>query len=146
MHSHRGAGMVDVIVALLLLAVAGVVFSATFPAGFSAVRQAGETKKAVALAQQKLEEVKALGYESLAYTNLRSANAIDAEPTGSPYAFTSVDNLSSSLAAATGTLTIEDYDQGIKRVTVAVRWEGGAINRTVTLRTLIADTRPWRNP
>src|SRR3972149_8690445 len=106
MRNRQGSGMVDAIVTLMLLALAGLLFSATFPSGFNAVRQGGETKKAVALAQMKIEQVKARSYESIEYTNLLAANLIDASPSTSPYSFTSVDNLTSSLASATGTLTV----------------------------------------
>jgi len=143
MRGCRGAGLVDVIVTLMLLSIAGIVFTATFPSGFSALRQSEETKKAVALAQQKMEQVKAMGYESLSYANLRAANAIDADPNTSPYEFTSVDNLSSSLASATGTLEISDYSEGVKQIITVIRWKSGGITRSVTVRTLIADKRPW---
>lgn len=146
MRNCRGMGMVDAMIALLLLAMAGLVFAATYPSGFSAVRQARETKRAVELAQKKLEQVKALGYESLTYTNLRTVNVVDVSPSSSPYEFTSVDNLSSSLASATGTLTIADDTASVKLVTVVVAWEGSGVNRNVTLRTLVADKRPFVEP
>lgn len=146
MRNCHGAGMVDAMIALLLLAMAGLIFSATYPSGFSAVRQARETKKAVALAQQKLEQVKSLGYESITYTSLRALNAVDISPTSSPYEFTSVDDLTSSLASATGTLTVVDDTASVKRVTVVINWDGGKVDRSVTMRTLIADTRAWKAP
>ncbi len=144
MRNRRGVGLVDAVVALLLLALAGVLFSATFPTGLAAVRQSGETKKAVALVEQKIEQVKALGFESLSYSNLRAANVVDAAPTDSPYAFTSVDSLSSNMAGATGKLVIDSDAPGVKRVTVSITWKGGAAAHDVTIRTLVADTRPWR--
>ena len=147
MLNRRGFGMVDAIVGLFLLAVAGVLFTAAFPIGFSATRQAGETKQAVTIAQLKLEQVKGLGYESLSYTNLRSSNppTIDDDPQESPYEFTSVDNLTSSLGSAVGTMSIADDTSSVKRVTVVIRWQGAnGIARSVTLNTFIADKRPWR--
>lgn len=143
MLGRRGVGLIDVMITLSLLAIAGVVFVSTFPAGFSALRQTEETKKAVELAQKKLEQVKALGYESLSYTNLRAANAIDEDQTTSPYKFTSVDNLVSALPASQGRLEITNYASGIKKISVTVNWVSGGNNRSVVVNTLIADKRPW---
>jgi len=147
MGNRRGIGMVDAIVSLLLLAMAGVIFSATFPSGFSAARQSGELKKAVALAQQKVEEVASLGYESLTYINLRSVSppAIDESPSSLPYSFTAASNLSSYLASPTGTLAIADEAAGVKRITATISWDGGGVTRTVTIRTFVADKRPCRH-
>jgi type II secretory pathway pseudopilin PulG len=146
MKNRRGSTLVDVTVALVLLAMGGLVFSATFPSGFSAVRQAGEMKRGLAIAQQKLEQVKALGYESLNYSNLRADNAIDTTNTSSPYEFTSVDNLSSSLAGAKGELYIDENSSnpGVRKVTVKITWTSGKANHDITLWTLIADKRPWK--
>lgn len=143
MRSSRGVGLIDVIVSLLLLSMAGVIYTATFPAGYSAMRQANDTKKAAALAQKKLEQVKALGYESLSYENLRAANAIDADQTSSPYYFTAVDDLASSLGDPKGTLEITNFDTGIKKIAATVKWESGGVTRTIKVHTLIADKRPW---
>jgi len=143
MRNRQGSGMVDAMVALMLLALAGLFFSATFPSAFKAIRQGGETKKAVELAQMKIEQVKTLNYESIGYTNLVAANLIDAEQSTSPYSFTSVDNLTSSLASATGTLTVTDNGSGTKHITVVVGWDSGGVNHNVTLNTYVADKRPW---
>ncbi|MEN6372808.1 MAG: hypothetical protein ABFD64_12445 [Armatimonadota bacterium] len=143
MRSNRGVGLIDVMITVMLLGMAGVIFTATFPTGHSALNQAEDTKKAVELAQKKLEQVKALGYESLSYTNLRAANAIDEDQTSSPYNFTSVDNLAKSLASSSGTLEITNYAAGIKKVVATVSWNSSGVARSVKVQTLIADKRPW---
>ncbi|HOK54820.1 MAG TPA: hypothetical protein PKV43_10170 [Armatimonadota bacterium] len=147
MHNRHGVGLVDAMISVFLLTLAGILFGAAFPIGFSAARQARETKLAVGFAQQKLEQVKALGYESLSYENLK-VYTIDETPSTSPYSFTSVDNLTSSLGeSATGELTIADYAAGVKRAEVVITWQGiKGQNRTVTMETLIADKRPWKEP
>jgi hypothetical protein len=127
----------------MLLSMAGILFSATMPTGFTAVRQAGETKKAVTLAQRKIEQVESLGYESLAYTNLRTAGVVDDSSSVSPYVFTLADSLSNVLPSADGTLDVSDEGGGVKRVTVVIKWKSDGVTRNVTLRTLIADKRPF---
>jgi type II secretory pathway pseudopilin PulG len=135
-------GLVDVMITLLLVMMAGLIFTATFPSGFNAVRQARETKKAVAIAQRKLEQVQALGYENLSYDNLRRDYVIDAEPSESSYSFTSMDDLDSSLASPEGKLSITEDTSGVKTAVVTIEWNNRG--RKIELRTLVADKRMWR--
>lgn len=147
MRSQRGIGMVDAMVALLLLAIAGVLFTVTFPPGFSAVRQARESERAVVITQQKLEQVRSLGYESLSYPNLRSGSVpvVDETPTEPPYSFTETNNLASFFSGAASTLDITDYSAHTKRVVATITWKSSSgVTHTVTTQTLITDKRPWR--
>jgi len=146
LKSKRGAGLVDVIVTVLLLGTCGIVFSTTFPAGITCSRQAQEYKIASAIAQQKIEQVRAVGYQSLTYILLQSAGTIDADPTSSPFEFTSVDNVDGQLSHGSGSLTVANYSSDIKQVTVTVNWRSSTVprNRVVQLITLIADKRTRR--
>ena len=144
MHSRRGAGLIDALVSILLLGTAGIVFSASFPAGFSALRQSSEATKATAIAQKKTEQVRSLEYGGLTYENLLAGGMVDVSPTSSPYTFTSVDNVGGELLSGDGTLTITDETADVKRVVVSVSWTSqNGIARNVTLTTLIADSTPW---
>ncbi|MEN6519898.1 MAG: hypothetical protein ABFD46_01940 [Armatimonadota bacterium] len=147
MRGNRGVGLIDVMITAMLLGMAGIIFAATFPSGLSMLRQTQETKKAVELAQKKLEQIKALGYESLSYGNLRAANAIDEDQAASPYIFTQVDNLDSAIPSSVGKLDISNYSEsgisGVKKISVTINWRSGTINRSITLQTIIADKRPW---
>ncbi len=144
MRNRRGTTLIDVMVGLVLLTVAGLVYSATFPAGFRAVRQGGESKKAVAIAQAKIEQVKLLGYENLNYETMQSQGVIDSASATSPFVFTSVESLTTQLPNPTGTLAISDYSVTTKLVVVTVNWRSDSITRSVTLRTLVADKSTYR--
>ena len=141
--SRRGVVLVDVIITLFLLAIVGAVFSATFPAAITASRQARDYKIATAIAQRKMEQLRAMNYESLTQPHLSSAGAIDPDDVTSPYSFTSVESVGGQLAGGTGEATVEDETSDIKRVQVTVKWEGpaGAGTREVELTTLFADRR-----
>jgi type II secretory pathway pseudopilin PulG len=140
-------GMVDAMVGLLLLAIAGILFTAIFPTGFSAVRQARESERAVVITQQKLEQLRALGYESLSYPNLRSGGVpvVDETPTTSPYSFTETDNLASFFSGVSSTLAITDDSTHTKKVVVTITWKSSSgATHTMTAQTLITDKRPWK--
>ncbi|MCL5103255.1 MAG: hypothetical protein M1133_03950 [Armatimonadetes bacterium] len=142
-RSRRGTGLVDVMVTLFLLGVAGIVFSAVFPTGFKAVKQGREYKVAATIAQRKMEQLRAMNYESLTYTLLLSAGVIDSSSPSSPYSFTSTDALSTELPSGTGSLYISDVASDLKRVRLVVSWQGINENqpRTVEINTLFADKR-----
>lgn len=141
--SKRGAGLVDVIATIALLSAVGVVFATTFSAGYSCLGQAREYKIAASIAQQKIEQLRSMNYESLNYSLLHSAGVIDSSPTVSPYSFTQVDNVGSQLCMGTGTLEIVDVSSDVKQVRVIVNWrsKSGTPNRTIQLTTLFADKR-----
>ncbi len=136
----------DALVTLFLLAAAGAVFSAMFPAGFTASRQAHQSKIATAIASRKMEQLRAMDYESLTQPILQANDIIDPGDTASPYSFTSVDSVAASLTSGAGELTIEDVSSDIKRVKVTVTWEGATSSedRSVRLTSLIADKRTRR--
>lgn len=147
LRSRRGAGLVDVIATLFLLAIVGLVFSATFPPAYSCLGNSRGQKVAAAIAQQKIEQLRAMNYESLTQPLLYAAGVIDSSPASSPYSFTDVDDLAGQLADGRGTLEITDYAGDVKRVRVTVSWrapEGLLNRRTVQITTLFADKRTRR--
>lgn len=138
--SKRGAGLIDVMLTMFLIGVAGVIMAAAYPTCFRASSQAQEYKLAAAIAQKKMEQLRAMNYESLTYPNLLSATVIDASST-SPYQFTSIDSIPSQLPQGSGELTITDISSDTRRVTVLITWQGRGAARTVELNTLFVDKR-----
>jgi len=143
-NNKRGAGFIDVITVIFLVAVIGVVFATSFPTAITASRQAQEYKVATAIAQQKVEQLHAMNYESLTQPLMTYASAIDEGAGSSPYSFTTVDSVSSQLPSGTGQLSMADLSSSLKRVSVTVSWQSsnGRKNRSVTLTTYFADRRP----
>jgi len=143
--SKRGAGLLDAMVSIFLLGAAGVVFSASFPTGLSALRQSGESSSAALIAQEKMEQIRSLDYAVLDYEGLRAGGVVDVNLTSSPYSFTVVDDLPSKLPGATGVLTISDETgvNPVKRVQVSISWQSrDGAPRSVTLITCVADSSP----
>ncbi len=144
LRSKRGFGLIDVVLTVALMATVGLIFATVFPAGYTCIGQAKENKAASAIAQQKIEQLRAMDYQSLTYPLLLSAGVIDSSPDYSPYSFTEVDNVSDQLRQGTGTVSIVPISSDVKRVCVTVTWHyrPGTPNRTVQLTTLFADKRP----
>jgi len=144
--SQRGVGLVDAIITLFLLGIAGAVFSAMYPTGIKASRQAHQYKVAASIAQRKMEQVRAMPYESITPVGLMAGSIIDQDDDDSPYSFTSVDGVADQLVSGTGSLSVSELSSGVKWVRVSVSWDGppGSPDRTITLTTLCADKRPRR--
>ncbi len=140
--SRRGFGLVDAIAGIMLLAIVGAVFAALFPTSFGCSAQAREYRIAALLAQRKMEQLRALEYESLTRPLLRAGAIIDASPTISPYSFTETDNVAEQLPQGIGTLTINDTAEDRRSVTVTVSWRSrNGKRREVRLTSLFADRR-----
>lgn len=143
LRGQRGTSLVDVMFATFLLALAGVVFAATFPTGISYSRRAKEMKVATAIAQKKIEQLRSVNYESLTQPLLYTAGIIDNTTAYGGYAFTSVDNVSTQLSNGAGRLIVTDKTADVKQISVTVFWKRDNSSKTdsVTLMTYIADKR-----
>lgn len=141
--SRRGATFVDALITIFLLGIIGLILSATFPTGFSCTRQAREYKVATAIAQRKVEQLRALNFESMTGPLLQAGGTVDSPAITYPFSFTSVDSVDSELPGGVGTVDIADAGPGLTRVVVTVSWkrDGAGARRSITLTTLFADKR-----
>jgi hypothetical protein len=129
-------------VTLLLAALAGLMFSACFPTATACSRQAREYKTATAIAERKLEQVRALRYELLTPTILATPPIVDTGSAASSYSFTAVDGVATALTHGTGRLALDVTDD-IITVTVTVSWisSSHSVQRSVQLTTYVVDKR-----
>jgi Tfp pilus assembly protein PilV len=140
MKKRSGLSLIEVMIAVMLLSFTVTVFASLFPIAMRLRSKSENVTRATTLAQQKIEQLRSQPYANLNYTVLRAANIIDASPTTSPFSFTSVNSLTSSLPEGSGTLTITDAATDLKRVDVTLTWGGLVANgNTVTMTTLIAN-------
>jgi prepilin-type N-terminal cleavage/methylation domain-containing protein len=140
MKNRPGLTLIEVMIAVLILSFAVAVFAPLYPISMRMRSKAENITRATTLAQQKIEQVRALPYTSLTYSLLQSNSVIDASPNSSPYSFTSVDGVASKLPQATGTLTVSTPATDLKQVDVTVTWGGLVQNgNSVTASTLIAN-------
>lgn len=121
-RATKGFSLVEVTVAIALIALMTVTTSVLLqrlPVGGREVR---DQDVALKIARAEVEALRAGGYDAL--------------PASGPIANT----LLSALASSTATMSISDYNPGVKRVDITVSWRGAdAIMRSVSLATLIAE-------
>jgi type II secretory pathway pseudopilin PulG len=120
----RGYSLVEVLISILIISYIGIVFTASFPVAKRGSRVVGNYAQAISIAQHKIDQLRAIGYGRLNYTELRSASAIDVSPTSSPYKFTTVDNLSQYFPNPEGTITVTFLSSTVAQATVELSWAG----------------------
>lgn len=112
-ESESGYSLVEVLAAIFILTAAIIPMVGMFDAALRAVTTSGDYDAARACAGQKLEQAKSLPYETVS-AGLPNGTC---EPSGFSY---EVDEefVDTQLQSVEG-------DQGLTRVTVTVRWDGG---------------------
>lgn len=140
LSSRRGSTLIDAMLTLLLVGIAGLIFTTCFPAASNCSRQAQEYKTANALAQTKMEHLRSLKYEIMNYDYLASNGFTD---NGNPQSFTVIDGVNSQLTNGTGTVTIEDATSDMYKLTVTVSWisSSHSIPREIKLVSYLVDKR-----
>lgn len=121
---RRGFSLVEVVVAVFLLAMAVLMFGAFYPTASRSSRMSGNHSQAISEVQHKVDQLRAIGYGRLTYSELRAAGVIDATPNTLPYSFTAVDGLQNLLPNASGTINISPAGTDLMQVTVRVTWSG----------------------
>lgn len=124
-----GFTLIEVMVAIFLVAMGAIMYSALMPMAAKGSRMVSNYQQASSLVQNKIDELRAVGYGRLDYADLRAAGIIDASPTSAPYSFTGVGGLAAIFPGATGALSLSDFSSTIKQVTVTVTWSGRAIKQ-----------------
>jgi prepilin-type N-terminal cleavage/methylation domain-containing protein len=132
MHKKAGYSLIEVMVALFLVATGTIAFGAMVPMASRSARMNANYQQAVSLAQHKVDQCRAVGWGRLTYTELQAAGIIDASPTTSPYRFDGVDQLDGTggvFPDATGTLTVTDFSSTVRQVTATIVWTGTPVRQ-----------------
>jgi prepilin-type N-terminal cleavage/methylation domain-containing protein len=125
-----GYTLIEVLVSLFVVSMGAIMYTSMLPMAAKGSRMVGNYQQASSLVQHKIDQLRAVGYGRLDYTDLlASLDIIDAAPTSSPYSFTTVDGLSSIYPGATGTIAISTYAANIKQVTVTLTWAGSPLKQ-----------------
>jgi prepilin-type N-terminal cleavage/methylation domain-containing protein len=121
---RRGFTLVEIVVAVFLLAMAVLMFGAFYPTAARTSRMSGNHSQAISEVQHKVDQLRAVGYGRLTYSELRAASIIDASPNASPFRFEAVDNVATLLPNPVGTITVASAGTDLSRVTVRISWSG----------------------
>src|SRR5262249_5268262 len=127
MKNREGFSLIEVMIAVLVLSFTVALFGALYPMSMRLRSKSENVTQATMIAQQKIEQIRSIPYDSLTFSSLRSNNLVDASPTSAPYSFTTIDNLANKLPQPTGTVSISNAGTGthtadLKLVTVTVSW------------------------
>jgi prepilin-type N-terminal cleavage/methylation domain-containing protein len=137
-RAHRGYSLIEVMVATFLLSMAVLTFAALFPVAAKSSKMTGNYAQAVSIAQHKIDQLRAIGYGRLNYTEMLNAGIIDAAPGSDPYEFDVIDNLAGYFPIYTGTISLATEAADLTRVTVTVAWQGQGDRATQGNATLVA--------
>ncbi len=123
---YAAFSLLEVMVAIILVAMAGVMFTALIPTAAKTSKMVGNYSQACSIIQHKVDQLRAVGYGRLNYLELKNASIIDPEPSEHPFHFTQVDGLGELFVNPNGTINIEDWDANTKKVTISLTWTGSA--------------------
>lgn len=119
---RRGFSLIDTAVATLVMAAGVLVFAGFYPTAARCSKMSGNYSQAISEVQHKVDQLRAVGYGRLTYTDLKDAGIIDASPTASPFRFEARDNLSSLLWSPIGTITVTNVSTDLRQVTITLTW------------------------
>ena len=124
-RSRRGFHLVEALMGASIFALATTVFFALYPTATRGSRLVESYSQAVSAVQHKADQLRAVGYGSTDYTQLRNTELIDASPNVAPYHFEGVDGLAAALNGAVGEISITDFDANLRRADIRLTWSDG---------------------
>jgi Tfp pilus assembly protein PilV len=142
-RSRRQAAnsLLEVLIAIFVIATGASIFCTLIPTAKKSGKMVGNHQQAASLIQHKIDQLRAVGFGRLTYTELKAAGIIDTAPSTLPYRFEAADGLASIYRSPSATIQITDFSADIKQVTVTLTWSGTAYrqgNGTITATALIA--------
>ncbi|PIR82303.1 hypothetical protein COU20_03000 [Candidatus Kaiserbacteria bacterium CG10_big_fil_rev_8_21_14_0_10_59_10] len=117
---HRGFTLIEILLTVFVLGASLALYTSAAMLT-QALRSAKEQDIALRIAATKLEELRALSYDALPESGTFEADALAA------------------LREGTGEITVSEYNQKTKQVTVTVSWNHSKGARSVPLSTLITE-------
>lgn len=135
---RRGFTLTEVVVALFVFGLLTLIFAGSLMVSNAATGINGQYAQALSLCQHKMDQLRAVGYGRLNFTELNDAEIVDATPTTPPYSFVVQDSVADVLAlknkqgqvvtAPTTSIAIVNSatDARIKVVTITVTWRSAS--------------------
>lgn len=134
LRGESGYSLVEVMVAILILAIAIIPMVGMFDAGLRAALLGGNYDTARAFANEKLEETKSLSFgDALArYPEDNTTPCNPAPPSGSPITSCTVatDYVRMTASDVSSTNSLGDYATTMVQITVTVQWNSGSYTTT----------------
>jgi len=141
-NNSDGFTLVEVVVALVVFAALILLFASSLPAARKAANINGDYAQAISLCQHKIDQMRAVGFGRLNYTELNDAGIIDDTPVNPPYSFVLSDEVANYLPQPTATINIQSVSTKVVKVTVTITWKPTtyqSYTSSLTVNALIAN-------
>ena len=142
---QRGFTLMELVLSLIIFTMMTLMFGAVLPVAVHGAQHGDNYSQAAAIAQRKIDQLRAAGFNRLfdggggsALAQLSAQNVVDGQigptnPAGGTYDFTTIDHLTGAggffPAGSTGTITINNSYNGVPagnvaQITVTINWTG----------------------
>jgi prepilin-type N-terminal cleavage/methylation domain-containing protein len=128
LQTKGGFTLIEIMIASLVFGILAIIFSGTVIAALRAGHLNGQYAQAASLCQHKIDQLRAIGFGRLTYTELSDAQIIDETPSSQPYSFTLVDEVRDYLPQASTALRITTVNSSVFRITVTISWRNAGFN------------------
>lgn len=122
LRSRKGFSLVDTAIATVVMGFGVLIFAGFYPTAARCSRMSGSYSQAISEVQHKVDQLRAMGYGRLTYTELKNAGVIDSAPSTSPYRFEAKDDLGTVLWDPIGTIAITDAGTDLRQVVITLTW------------------------
>lgn len=122
MTSKRGFTLVEVVVSVAVFSFLMIVFATSVPLAEKTSHMNGQYAQAISLCQHKIDQMRAVGYGRITYTELSDAGIIDDAPSNLPFSFVGVDEVANYLPNPTAVINVQDIAAGQVKLTVTMTW------------------------
>lgn len=142
MNGESGFSLLEVVISLCVFTFIMLIFSSSMQVSLRSGHLNSQHAQAVSLCQHKIDQMRAVGYGRVNYTELSDAGIIDDAPASPPYSFAGVDSVGAYLPDSTSTINLEQISSSVVKATVTITWKSAAFeNKTshVTLVVLITN-------
>ncbi|MEN6372340.1 MAG: type II secretion system protein [Armatimonadota bacterium] len=123
MSNNRGFTLIEVMISLGIFSLLIIIFATSVPLARKSSQVNGQYAQAISLCQHKIDQMRAVGYGRINYTELSDAEIIDESPSASPFSFAGVDNVDQYLPQPTATVNVHSMSTDKIIVTVTVTWK-----------------------
>lgn len=130
--------LIEVMIAMIVFVSLVMVFSGTIPLARKTASANGQYAQAISLCQHKIDQLRAVGYGRLTYTELLDAGIIDTYPKTTPFSFVTTDDVATVLVQPTATVTLESAGTDMTKATITITWKNTTYSSKTNTMTLVA--------
>lgn len=123
LSSQSGISLMETVIALFVFSLLVLTFAGTMSVSLRAGKMNGQYSQATSLCQHKIDQLRAVGYGRLTYSELKDAEIIDEDTTSSPYSFNQIDGTDEYLPQSQTFIYVEDVSSSVRKVTVEISWK-----------------------